>query len=99
MDHIEIRSIHFQADTKLKDYIEKKVRKLEQYFDRIVDARVVLKLENTGRVRDKITEIKLKVPGDLLIGSGTGKTFEAGVEDAFDNVRRQLSRYKERLRM
>ena len=42
---INTTSIHFDADQKLLDYIEKKTTKLDQFFDRIIDAQVFLKLE------------------------------------------------------
>lgn len=94
---INTTSIHFDADQKLLDYIQKKISKLDQFFDRIIDTQIFLKLENNGQVRDKIVEVKLLVPGDVLIATETSKTFEASADAAVDNMKRQLSRYKERL--
>ena len=94
---INTTSIHFTADQKLIDYIEKKTTKLDQFFDRIIDAHVYLKLENSGQVRDKIVELKLLVPGDTLLATEVSKTFEASMDAAVDNMKRQLNRYKERL--
>ena len=94
---INTTAIHFDADQKLIDYIEKKTTKLEQFFDRIIDAQVYLKLENSGQVRDKIVEMKLMVPGDTLMATEVSKTFEASLDAAVDNMKRQLNRYKERL--
>lgn len=94
---ITTASIHFTADQKLISYIQKKAAKLGQFYDRIIDASIYLKLENTGQVKDKIVEIKLMVPGDLLIATESSKTFEAATDVAVDNMKRQLIRYKERL--
>lgn len=94
---INTTSIHFDADQKLIDYIQKKTVKLDQFFDRIIDAHIYLKLENSGQVRDKIVELKLMVPGDTLIATEVTKTFEASMDAAIDNMKRQLNRYKERL--
>ena len=94
---ISMTSVHFDADQKLITYIEKKAAKLDQFFDRIIDAQVFLKLENSGQVRDKIVEIKLQVPGDTLIATEVSKTFEASTDAAIDNMKRQLNRHKERL--
>ena len=94
---INTTSIHFDADQKLIEYIEKKTTKLDQFFDRIIDAHIYLKLENSGQVRDKIVEIKLLVPGDTLMATEVSKTFEASTDAAIDNMKRQLNRYKERL--
>ena len=94
---INTTSIHFTADQKLIDYIQKKTAKLDQFFDRIIDAQVYLKLENSGQVRDKIVEMKLMVPGDTLMATEVSKTFESSLDAAVDNMKRQLSRYKERI--
>lgn len=94
---IHLTAIHFDADQKLIDYIEKKASKLDQFFDRITDTQVFLKLENSGQVRDKIVEIKLMVPGDTLIATEVSKSFEGAVDAAVDNMKRQLSKHKEKL--
>lgn len=90
-------AIHFDADQKLLDYIQRKTSKLDQFFDRIIDAHIYLKLENSGQVRDKIVEMKLNVPGDVLMATEVSKTFEASADAAVDNMKRQLNRYKERI--
>jgi putative sigma-54 modulation protein len=94
---INLTAVHFDADQKLIDYIEKKTSKLGQFFDRITDAQVFLKLENSGQVRDKIVELKLMVPGDTLVASETSKTFEAATDAAVDTMKRQLKKHKERV--
>lgn len=94
---INLTAVHFDADQKLIDYIEKKSSKLSLFFDRITDAQVFLKLENSGQVRDKIVEIKLMVPGDTLVATETSKTFEAATDAAVDNMKRQLNKHKERV--
>ena len=94
---VQTRSVNFKADQKLLDYVEKKVEKLDQFFNNIVDAEIFLKLENSGQVKDKITEIRLKVPGETLIASDTQKTFESSTDKAVDVMKRNLKRYKEKL--
>ena len=93
-----IESIHFTADQKLIDYIQKKLDKLDQYHDRIIDAHVILKLENTGQVKDKIVDVKLDIPGDLIVASESSKTFEAAVDLVSDVLKRLLIKHKERVR-
>ena len=95
---VRTESIQFKADGKLLSYIEKKMAKLEQFFDRIIDAEVKLRLENSGQVRDKVAEIKLQVPGTTLFVKHTNKTFEASIDEAADSLRRQLVKYKDKMR-
>lgn len=91
-------SVQFKADRKLIDFIEKRLTKMDHFFDRIIDAKVVLKLENSGQVRDKVAEVRLNVPGDVLYAKSSRKTFEASVDYAVTSLKRQLMKYKERLR-
>jgi putative sigma-54 modulation protein len=91
-------AVHFDADQKLIDFIEKKLAKLEQFFDRIIGVDVFLKLESASRVKDKIAEIKLNVPGATIIVKEVAQTFEAAVDVALDSLKRQLIRHKEKER-
>ena len=59
---VHTQSVHFSADSKLLAFIERKLSKLDQFFDRIVSAKVILKLENSGRVKDKVAEVRLEIP-------------------------------------
>jgi putative sigma-54 modulation protein len=90
-------AVQFKADSKLLDFIEKKLSKMDQFFDRIINARVVLKLENAGQVKDKIAEVRIHVPGETLVAKFGSKTFEAAVEQAVDSLKRQIIKYKEKL--
>lgn len=93
---VQTQALHFSADYKLLEFIESKLQKLEQFFDRIISADVILKLENSGQIKDKITEIRLKIPGGVLFVKGTQKSFEAAVDSAVEALKRQLIRHKER---
>lgn len=96
--NIRTRSVHFTADQKLLDYIDDKIGKLDTYFDRIQDTEVFLKLENSGQVKDKIVEVKMILPGNILVVEESNKTFEAAVDKATSTLKRQLIRFKERQR-
>ena len=99
MMKVSVQSIHFQADAKLVDFIEKKLTRLDRYFDknRSVEAEVSLKLQDTGGpIHEKIIEIKLLLPGGWLIDKKTGRSFESAVTASADTLKRQLLRHKER---
>jgi putative sigma-54 modulation protein len=93
--NIRTESVHFTADQKLLDFIDKKIGRLEQYYDKIMDADVYLKLENGGQIKDKIVEVKLRVPGDSIFIKETSKTFETAIDGAADRLKRQLIKFKE----
>jgi putative sigma-54 modulation protein len=93
---IKTQAVKFNADTKLIEFIDLKLSKLEQFYDRIVGAEVMLKLENSGQVRDKIAEVRINIPGTVLITKETGKTFEAAIDSSVDSLKRQLIKHKEK---
>ena len=92
---ISISSNRFNASQKLQDYIQNKLRKLEQFHDKITQTNVSLKLENTGQIRDKIVEVKLMVPGDMLVVKSSAKTFEAAVDKSLDGLKRRIKKTKQ----
>ncbi len=96
--NISVKSLHFHADSKLIDHVEKKLSRLGRIFDRIVDVEVHLKLQDSGgKIQEKIAEIRMHVPGGWLMDKKTGKTFESAINASTETLRRQLSRYKEKL--
>lgn len=95
---VTIQSLHFTAAEPLKAYVQKKCDKLDHFFDRIQEGQVRLKLQNEIKGANKLVEVKLLVPQDTLIATEQGKTFEEGMDLAFDNLKNQLKRYKGRLR-
>jgi putative sigma-54 modulation protein len=95
---IRVQSIHFTADIKLLDFIQKKADKLDQFFDQIISGEVYLKLENTADEANKITEIKLLIPGNDVFAKEQCKTFEEATDKAIESLKHQLDKRKEKLK-
>ena len=55
---IIINSVHFNADKKLLDFVNKKVNKLDTFFDGIISAEITIKVLKPEAARNKISEIK-----------------------------------------
>ena len=91
---IKVHSIHFDADQELLTFIQERVDKLDNIFDRILGSEVYLKVEKTSQPINKITEIKLNLPGKEIFAKKQGKSFEEATDIAVDALRRQLKRYK-----
>ena len=92
------QSVNFNADKELIEYAENKVSSLTKFHDKIVDAEVFLKVQNTSDKENKIIEVKINIPGSELIVKRQTKTFEEGLNSAVDNLKRQLKRSKEKHR-
>ncbi len=95
---IRVQSIHFTADAKLLDFIQRKTDKLDQFFDQIIGGEVYLRLEKTDDEANKITEIKLLIPGNDLFAKEQCKTFEEATDRAVESLKRQIGKYKEKMR-
>lgn len=90
---LQVHSIHFDADVKLIDFIQKKVDKLETYYDRLVDGEVFLRLNNEG-IDNKTVEIKLNLPGTQLFATEKSRSFEAATDLATEALKNQLKKFK-----
>ena len=95
---VTVQTPNFAADQKLINFIERKLNKLEQFFDKIIFADVFLKVQKTSEKENKSVEILLSVPGGDLIVTKEAKTFEAGTDECVQSLERQLKKRKEKLR-
>ena len=95
--NVNIQSVHFDADTKLLGYVKRKLEKLENFSDRIIQANVFLKLDNVVHaIKDKIAEIRVHVPGHNFFVKSTSKSFEQSFDQALDSMVTQIKKNKER---
>jgi putative sigma-54 modulation protein len=74
------QSVNFNADKDLIKYVEKKANQLVKFHDKIVDAEVFLKVQNTSDKENKIIEIKLNIPGS--------KKIERKIKRFIDSIKR-----------
>ena len=96
MNH-SIQTVHFSADRKLIDHIEKKLEKLNQQHDRIIQVTVYLKLDNiVHHIKDKVAEIRVHVPGRDLFVKSVSKSFEESFDMALDSMMNLVKKQKER---
>lgn len=96
--NVKINSVHFDADRKLIEFIQERVNKLSNYYDKIIDSEVILKVENSNDSENKVAEIKLMIPGNDVFAKKQCKSFEEATDMAVEALRRQLKKHKEKLR-
>lgn len=94
---LQMHSIHFDADYKLIDFIQRKADKLDTYYDRVIDGEVIMKVDKHEKKSNKIVEIKLNVPGKQLFAKNQNDTFEAAADDAVEGLRRQIRKFKDKM--
>jgi putative sigma-54 modulation protein len=95
--NVNIQTVHFDADSKLVSYVEKKVAKLTQFHERITKVDVYLKLDNVvHNIKDKIAEIKVHIPRYEFFVKQSSKSFEESFDIALDSVITQIKRKKDK---
>jgi putative sigma-54 modulation protein len=95
--NVKIQSVHFDADSKLLEYVKRKLDKLGNFNDRIIQVNVFLKLDNVVHtIKDKIAEIRVHIPRHDFFVKSTSKSFEESFDDAYDSLVTQIKRNKER---
>jgi putative sigma-54 modulation protein len=95
---VTINSVKFKTDRKLEDFIQEKVKKLSSNYTDIIGSEVILKLDNTEDLENKVAEIRLMIPGNDLFAKKNCKTFEGATDQAVEALRKQLIKHKEKIR-
>ena len=94
---VKIKAIHFDATTKLEEFINKKAQKLARRNEAIATFEVTLKVVKPETSMNKEAAIKLTVPNaDELFASKVADTFEEAVDLTIDALDRQLVKLKEK---
>ncbi len=95
---VNLHSVHFDADVKLVDYVNKKIQKITQFHDKIITVDVFMKLDNiVHQIKDKVVEIRVQIPKHELFVKASSKSFEESFDDALESLINQIKRKKEKL--
>ncbi len=94
---VQVHSVHFDADSKLLNFIHEKLNKLEQFHDQIIGTEVFLRIDKSDSNENKITEIRIAVPGKDLFAKKQSKSFEEATDVAVEALRRQIRKHKTKL--
>lgn len=93
---VNVQTPNFAAKDELLEFVERKLAKLEQFYDRIIFADVFLKVQKTSEKENKCVEILLSIPGDEIIVKKEAKTFEEATDDVVKSIERQLKKRKQK---
>lgn len=91
---VKIKALKFDADEKLIALVEKKVARIEKFFDNTGDAEVTLTQLNEPV--GKQVKIMVHVPGEELVIERNAKTFEDALTEAVDAMKERITRNKEK---
>jgi|SRR5690606_5595473 len=93
---VNVQTPNFAAKDELLVFVEKRLSKLEQFYDKIVFADVFLKVQKTSEKENKVVEVLLSIPGDDLMVKKEAKTFEEATDEVVRTLERQLKKRKQK---
>ena len=91
---LNVQSIKFDADAKLLEFTEKKVSKLDRFFEPIIS--VDVKFSLLSDAANKNVRINVAVPGSSVVVERNAPSFETAVNECVDIPKEKLTRMKEK---
>ena len=92
---ISVQSMGLTPHEPLEEHIEKKLSKLVNYYDKIIECKVFLKVENKSDRENKTAEIILAVPGGDIVVKKTTSSFEESLDQCEKKKKKVLIKKKE----
>jgi len=93
----QITTRHVDVSDRVRQYAEDRTAKLEQFYDGIIDAHVILGEDNSPAA-NKTAEININVYQKQLSAEDSASTHQEAINLCVDHLRRQLEKYKAKLR-
>jgi putative sigma-54 modulation protein len=96
---INISGHGLEVSAPLRDYVQEKVSKLEEYFKNIQKVEVVLDARSIDNVdKRQVAEIRAWMAGLKMVqAKEAGRDMYAAVDMALDETKRQIEKHKEKL--
>lgn len=95
-----VRGKNVEVPERVRDYAERKLRRLERMLDDRSDAIVELSNEQHRSAADAhIAEITLVIDGQILRGHAAGSSYQAALDEVVDKVERRAVDYREKPRL
>jgi ribosome hibernation promoting factor len=90
---VTITGKHRPLSDSLKIYIEEKVSELTHFYDKIIDANVVLEKES----KNQVVAIKLRVSGHTFTTENKSANLRAAIDSSVEKLEKQLVKHKQKL--
>ena len=92
--NITVTGRHFNVTEPLKKYANDRVSKLEKYFDRIVEAHVILEVNKYRH----IAELSILARHLTMTRKESSNDMYAAIDRVVSDIEKQLIRYRERIK-
>jgi putative sigma-54 modulation protein len=90
-----LKGKNFIISDRIREYVEKKIGKLDRYLPDIDETRVEITEEKTKSAKDsKIVQITVRANGTILRAEERGEAIYACIDAVAEKMHRQIVRYK-----
>ncbi|MBP6065501.1 ribosome-associated translation inhibitor RaiA [Bacteroides sp.] len=96
---IRIQSIHFDATEQLQAFVQRKVSKLEKFYEDIQKVEVSLKVVKPETAENKEAGLKVLIPNGEFYVNKICDSFEQAVDESVEALEKQLIKHKEKQRI
>jgi len=93
---VEIYGRNMEITDRIREYVDKKVSKLDRFLSGIDEARVDLSYEKSARNADdrQVAQITVRGKGFILRSEERADDIFAALDIALDKIQRRMERYK-----
>ncbi len=92
---VVLKGKNFVISDRIREYVEKKMEKLDRYLPEIDEARVEITQEKTKSTKDRnIVQVTLRTNGTILRAEDRSEAIYASIDSVVDKIHRQIVRYK-----
>lgn len=86
---------NFVISDRIREYVEKKIGKLDRYLPHIDETRVEITQESTKSSKDrKVVQVTLRANGTILRAEERSEAIYACIDSVANKIHRQIVRYK-----
>ena len=86
---------NFVISDRIREYVEKKVNKLDRYLPSIDEARVEISQEKTKSAKDRnVVQLTLRANRAILRAEDRSEAIYTCIDNVVDKIHRQIVRYK-----
>jgi putative sigma-54 modulation protein len=95
-----VKGKNIEVSARVRDYAEKRLRRIERLVDDRTDAVVELSVEHHRSTLDShLVDVSLMIDGRTLKGHAAGATHQVGIDEVVDKLERQAVDHKEKPRL
>jgi len=96
--HVIVQGHGIDVTAPLRDYAEKKVGKLDEFFGNIQKAEVTLEVRKIDdQFRNQVAEVTIWTAGKVLRATDGASDLYAAIDQVFQKLERQMEKHKDKL--